>query len=178
MSSKKREAAERATKQALDYPGKEDLKQLIKEYKANATQITHFLKKQGKKVCLNEILRLINQDEELRGLAREMREVKITVNYPVPKKEKSSSQIGKPAAKEKNKYLPEATTKEKDLLLSPEEKEVLSVYQKGDSLEVLVDKTKKPGGRVSILITSILARKHVATLNEAKEKSKEELVTA
>ena len=70
--------------------------------------------------------------------------------------------------------LPETTTKqeEKDLPLSDEEIAVLSVYQEDDSPKVLADKTKITEGRVDSVITSILIKKNVATLGEAKEVTK------
>jgi len=125
------------------------------EYQANMPQITEFLRKQGKKVYSAKLSKLVYEDEELRKLAKKIRYV---LRYP---------------------WLPDGPKEkraEEDLPLSKEEVEVLSAYQEGDSTEVLINKTKKPGGRVDSLVISILFRKHVATLGEAKLKSQEELV--
>jgi hypothetical protein len=155
---KERAATERTAKRALEYPNKGELKQLIKDCGGSLPQITEFLIGQGKNVSKTGITRLINGDQELKRLVEDERYSARYPSYIKSKKRKAT------------------VKKEESLPLSAEEIEVLSVYQKGDSLKELIEKTKKPGGRISIIITSILTRKQVATLEEAKEKSKEELI--
>lgn len=177
---RRREAArERARYSATYIPSslknldREKLRQLIEEKEGHLYKMVKLLRGQNIRTNTAMLSRLIIQDKDLNELAKKVRLIRKIRKA----KEKPVSQIEKPTVKKEVKPLPPATTKEEDWPLSKEEKEVLSVYQDGDSPQVLADKTKKPGGRVGIIITSILTRKHVATLGEAKEKSKEELVT-
>ncbi len=147
---------------------REKLRELIEEQEGRLSKMVESLRKQN--IRTNEFMlsKLINQDEDLNELVKKVRQ---TRRAKKAKKEK-------PAAEKEAGYLPKATVEEKDLPLSEEEKEVLFAYREGDSARALTDKTKKPGGRVESIITSILVKTHVTTLGKAKEKSKEELVRA
>ncbi|MFH1671295.1 MAG: hypothetical protein ABH889_00755 [Candidatus Portnoybacteria bacterium] len=83
--------------------------------------------------------------------------------------------------KKQKQIIKDTDAKKERLLLSEDEIDVLLAYQKNDSIQVLTGKTKKPGGKISviidsILIKSILIEKEARTLEEAKEIFKNELI--
>jgi len=230
-------------KRAIKYPGKEELKRLIREHKGHLSSMINSLKEQGITIPYTAMLsKLIREDEELDGLAQELRQTRTreakqarkprkvkerTVKHPgnerlsqliiehdayltpisksllkedgikastglisiwitgnielkrlAKEKRKARKEITssaeRPAAKKETEDLPTAIIKKEKLPLTKEETEVLSAYQEGDSVQVLVSKTKKPEGRIDVIVTSILAKCVLAkgdltTLGEAKE---------
>lgn len=169
--------AEREEEQRQAVVKKERLKQLLRQFipesEGHHSTIVSSLKEQGITIGMGWLWKFIDDNEELNQLLKNVREPKEkrlaearlarhAIKYPG--EEESTSQAEEPVV-------------EKDLPLSKEEIKVLLAYQEGDSIEALIGKTEIPGGKMDSIINSILAKKHVATFNKAKEKSQKELLT-
>jgi len=166
----KREAIEKdsltqSVRQPILYPGNERLGRLIIEHNAYLTPISKsLLKEDGIEASTGLISIWISGNIELKRLAQEKRKARKEI----------TSSAEKPAAEKETEDLPTAIIKKEKLPLTEEETEVLLAYQEGDSVQVLVSKTKKPEGRIDVIVTSILAKCVLAkgdltTLGEAKE---------
>lgn len=154
------------SRRLIELPEKEELKRLIMEHKGYEPRMRNSLETRGIKVCLTTLAKWINQDKELKELISEVRQAR--------EKEREEEEAQKQAIRQ----VEIISLQNAKIPLSDEEIVVLSAYQEGDSLQTLANKVSKPGGRIDSLINSILLKKNVATLGEAKEKFSKEMVTA
>ncbi|MBA7668854.1 hypothetical protein ES703_76971 [subsurface metagenome] len=69
-------------KRAIEYPGKEELKRLIREHKGHLSSMINSLKEQGITILSPALSKLIRKDKELDKLAWELRKTKQPIRYP------------------------------------------------------------------------------------------------